>query len=526
VISAGELARLLGLHEPTAEQAAVIEAPLEPAVVIAGAGSGKTETMAARVVWLVANRLVEPEAVLGLTFTRKAAAELGRRIRRRLAQWRYVLERDSPEDVELLARLRAGEPTVSTYAAYAGRLVGEHALRLGAEPDARLLSPAQCWQLADTAVRAHSGSLPADIGTPGSVVNWVLAMAGQFADHLVTPEQVDGFCTSALATVETILAAGKRTKTGAVPEFATALRHRQALVALVEEYAAAKAVLPAVDFGDQMALAARLAALDEVRAAERDRYRAVLLDEYQDTGHAQVELLHGLFGSGHPVTAVGDPFQSIYGWRGASAGNIEAFDRRFLRADGTPATVHPLATSFRNDTAILDAANAVAAALHTGPTTLRLRARPGAGAGTVEVTRTETHEDEARWVAERMRKHWDAAARSRCSPGRCRTPACRSRSSASAGCSPRRKSPTWSRRCACSPTTARPHRWPGCCWVRAGASARVTSPPCGTAPAGSVAVRIRRAPLPRPATTTSSRWWRRWTISARPVSTRRRATRG
>jgi DNA helicase-2/ATP-dependent DNA helicase PcrA len=407
-ISAAELSRLLGLHEPTPEQAAVIESPLEPAVVIAGAGSGKTETMAARVVWLVANRLVEPESVLGLTFTRKAASELGRRIRRRLAQWRYVLEREWPEDVELLARLRAGEPTVSTYAAYAGRLVGEHALRLGAEPDARLLSPAQCWQLADAAVRTHSGSLPAGIGTPGSVVNWVLAMAGQFADHLVTPAQVDEFCTAALAAVERIRDAGKRTKSGAVPEFATALRHRQALVALVEEYSAAKAALPAVDFGDQMALAARLAALEEVRAAERDRYRAVLLDEYQDTGHAQVELLHGLFGAGHPVTAVGDPFQSIYGWRGASAGNIEAFDRRFRRADGTPAAVHPLATSFRNDTAILDAANAVAADLHTGPTTVRLRARPGAGAGIVEVTRTETHEDEARWVAERMRKHWDA----------------------------------------------------------------------------------------------------------------------
>jgi DNA helicase-2/ATP-dependent DNA helicase PcrA len=408
LIPAVELARLLGLHEPTAEQAAVIASPLEPAVVIAGAGSGKTETMAARVVWLVANRLVEPDAVLGLTFTRKAAAELGRRIRRRLAQWRYVVERDSPEDVDLLARLRAGEPTVSTYAAYAGRLVGEHALRLGAEPDARLLSPAQCWQLADSVVRSHTEPLPVDIGTPGSIVGWVLAMAGQFADHLVMPEQVDEFCTSALATVETILAAGKRTKTGAVADFGNALRHRQSLVALVENFAAAKAAVPAVDFGDQMALAARLAALDEVRAAERDHYRAVLLDEYQDTGHAQVELLHGLFGAGHPVTAVGDPFQSIYGWRGASAGNIGTFDRRFVRADGEPATVYPLATSFRNDAAILDAANAVAAPLHTGPTTPRLRARPGAGPGAVEVTRTETHEDEARWVAERMRKHWDA----------------------------------------------------------------------------------------------------------------------
>ncbi|HKB31163.1 MAG TPA: UvrD-helicase domain-containing protein, partial [Streptosporangiaceae bacterium] len=79
-----QLARLLGLPEPTSEQASVIGAPLRPMVVAAGAGSGKSETMASRVVWLVANGLARPERVLGLTFTRKAAAELSDRVRRRL----------------------------------------------------------------------------------------------------------------------------------------------------------------------------------------------------------------------------------------------------------------------------------------------------------------------------------------------------------------------------------------------------------------------------------------------------------
>src|SRR5689334_22503025 len=111
-LSAVELSGLLGLHAPTPEQAAVIESPLAPAVVIAGAGSGKTETMAARVVWLVANRQVRPDEVLGLTFTRKAAAELGKRIRRRLTQWRHVVERERPDEREHLAELLAGEPTV------------------------------------------------------------------------------------------------------------------------------------------------------------------------------------------------------------------------------------------------------------------------------------------------------------------------------------------------------------------------------------------------------------------------------
>ena len=139
-ISARQLAELFGSPAPTDEQAAVIQAPLAPCVVIAGAGSGKTETMAARVVWLIANRMVAPDQVLGLTFTRKAAAELAGRVRHRLAQWRAIVEQTAHDDTGYLAQLLAGEPTVLTYSAYAGRLVGEHALRLGREPGPRLLS--------------------------------------------------------------------------------------------------------------------------------------------------------------------------------------------------------------------------------------------------------------------------------------------------------------------------------------------------------------------------------------------------
>src|SRR5215475_9386508 len=88
--SPAQLARLLGIDEPTPEQSAVVSAPLAPMAVIAGAGSGKSETMAARLVWLVANRYVRPERVLGLTFTRKAAAELAGRVRSRLDGLRRV----------------------------------------------------------------------------------------------------------------------------------------------------------------------------------------------------------------------------------------------------------------------------------------------------------------------------------------------------------------------------------------------------------------------------------------------------
>src|SRR5689334_127496 len=176
----GHLARLLGLPEPTAEQAEVIAAPLEPLAVIAGAGSGKSETMAARVVWLVANRLVRPERVLGLTFTRKAAAELAGRVRERLA----VLH-EHPDLVE--PEVLDGEPTVSTYHAYASRLFGDHALREGLEPTMRLISPAVAWQIATRVVDSYDGPMDEIDWAPDTVTRAVIELSGDLAEHLRGP---------------------------------------------------------------------------------------------------------------------------------------------------------------------------------------------------------------------------------------------------------------------------------------------------------------------------------------------------
>ncbi len=406
-VTAIELAHLLGLNPPTDEQAAVIESPPAPAVVIAGAGSGKTETMAARVVWLVANRFVTPDSVLGLTFTRKAAAELGRRIRWRLAGWRHVVERERPADREHLAELLAGEPTVLTYSAYAARLVAEHAMRVGAEPNSRLLSQAVCWQLADSVVRRYPGALPTGVGALGSITQYVLALTSQLVDHLVEPDAVEQYCR-ALADELSAIYAGDPPPSSDAGRLWSSLQHRLALLPLVGDYAAAKRALQAVDFGDQMSLAAQLAQVPEVVQAERSRYGAVLLDEYQDTGHSQVCLLSGLFGDGHPVTAVGDPFQSIYGWRGASAGNIRRFATTFPLANSEPAAQFPLTTSWRNDEVVLRAANAVAAPLRHGAATIELRPRPEAGPGQIRLAVVETVEDEARWLAARMLAEWQA----------------------------------------------------------------------------------------------------------------------
>jgi DNA helicase-2/ATP-dependent DNA helicase PcrA len=391
--SPGQLARLLGLPEPTTEQAAVIAAPLQPVAVIAGAGSGKSETMAARLVWLVANGLARPERMLGLTFTRKAAAELADRVRRRLDGLRRA---GLPElDAELLA----GEPVVCTYHAYAGRLVAHHALREALEPSMRLITPAVAWQIAAAVVAAYDGPVDAIEWTPRSVTAAVLRLAGELAEHLRGPADVRAV-GEWLDRHAAAAPAGRTGAAAAIRKILGCQRTREQLLPMIERYAEAKRSREVLDFGDQVLLAARIAQRHpEIGAGERARYQAVLLDEYQDTSEAQLVLLRTLFGGGHPVTAVGDPCQSIYGWRGASAGSL----RRFA-SDFRGARTRTLSVSFRNSGRVLDAAAMIQDSLRAeAPLVPRLVAAPGAGRrGRVTCALLETAEQEARWVADQV----------------------------------------------------------------------------------------------------------------------------
>ena len=393
-----DVARLLGLPEPTPEQATVIAAPAQPMAVIAGAGSGKSETMAARLVWLVANGLVRPDRVLGLTFTRKAAAELADRVRARLDRLRRSgLAGDQQTD---------GDPVISTYHAYAGRLVGDHALREGLEPSMRLITPAESWQLAARIVAAYDGPM-GDVGWgPPTVTAAVLALAGELSEHLREPADV--------RAVGEWLTGRRAALGGKLPAYVRKMqesqRAREQLLPLAARYAAAKAAREVLDHGDQMALAARIASRHpQVGLAERGRYQVVLLDEYQDTSHAQLVLLRALFGGGHPVTAVGDPCQSIYGWRGASAGNLRRFAQDFPvlprpprpGAAGHPAPVRLLSTSFRNAGRVLDTAAVLQEQLRAeAPDVPRLVPAPDrAGRGKVACALLDTIAGEATWAA-------------------------------------------------------------------------------------------------------------------------------
>ena len=406
-----ELASALGLFAPTEEQAAVIAAPPGPLVVIAGAGAGKTETMAARVVWLVANGYASPGEVLGLTFTRKAAGQLLRRVRTRLA--RLAGTGIVPGGLD-----SADDPaTVSTYHAFAGTLLREHGLLLPIEPSTRLLSETEMWQLAFRVVTEHPVALNTD-KTPAAVTSMVLRLAGAMAEHLVDTEQLTDTHVELERLVHTLPAGPYQRDRGPSQWLLRMLAtqtERTELVPLIDALHKRMHAEKVMDFGTQMASAARLAStFPQVGEQLRQRFRVVLLDEYQDTGHAQRIALSSLFGGGVDdelaLTAVGDPIQSIYGWRGASATNLPRFTTDFPRSDGSPAPTLELRTSWRNPPTALYLANAVSAEARRRSVAVQaLRPRPGAEPGTIRCALLADVEAERDWVADHIARRYQDA---------------------------------------------------------------------------------------------------------------------
>lgn len=423
-VGPADLARALGLPPPTEEQAAVIAAPRGPLLVVAGAGAGKTETMAARVVWMVANRLVRPDEVLGLTFTRKAAQQLAQRIRQRLSRLAgsELVHRLDPSG-DLRQDILSGEPEVSTYHSYAGRLLDRYGMVLPLEPATALVSDTELWQIAFRVVSDWDGHIDTD-KVPSTVTQQVLALSGQLAEHLVDPAHLST-ARDELADLVVTLPPGPSQRDGdpgkPLMKVVETQDDRIALLPLVERLHEVLRREGRLDFGRQMSLSARLAADNpDVGRAERERCRLILLDEYQDTGHAQRVLLSSLFGGAQDpslsVTAVGDPMQSIYGWRGASAANLPRFVTDFPSARRRGAAVLAdrkfLSTSWRNPPEALVLANAVAEPLRArGVAVEELTARPGAVAGDVRLALTTTADEEREWVAGTIAHEYEAARR-------------------------------------------------------------------------------------------------------------------
>ncbi len=404
IATPAELAAAMGAPWHASDQQwAAITAPLAPAVVIAGAGSGKTTLMAARVVYLVLTGAVRPDQVLGLTFTTKAASELRGRIRQALTD-AGALDDSDPDAEDVL------EPTVATYNAYAAGLLTDHGLRIGHEPDTRVITDAARYQLGARVVDRHTGEVAFLSDHPKTVIQNLLDLDGSMSEHLVGPDDVRRVDAEALAGFRAAAEeerAGKNRSTyvDKIESAANAIERRGELLGLVDGYRRMKSDLGLMDFSDQIELGARLAEdQPEVGVAEREKFKVVLLDEYQDTSVAQATMLSRLFGGGHAVTAVGDPNQAIYGWRGASVSNILGFAETFPAGDGAVPS-YPLTVNRRSDRRILTVANRLAAPLYAATTAVRpLEPKPEAAEGVVATRVFETQREELAWLAGAVRE--------------------------------------------------------------------------------------------------------------------------
>lgn len=411
-------------HMPTDQQEKVITAPLKPTLVVAGAGSGKTATMSARVTYLVASGQVDPSQVLGLTFTRKATHELRERIENRLGQLYHYpgWTPSSSNDTQELTAV-AGEATVATYNSFAGALVREWGLEVGLETDTAVLTPASSWQIMYELMENWGQEFEEPFSSLDSATELALQVANSLNENLLSVDEARELMADLgqnLKDLRSVRGAAKAIDAKSLP----AMTKRIQVLDLVERYIDYKRENSLVDFGDQVALACRIVTDKRVGprviAQYRDRFKAVLLDEFQDTSVAQTILLSSLF-AGCGVVAVGDPNQAIYGWRGASSAALGQFHRHFSNGAGP---VLQLSTAWRNDPQILQAANRISDPLRaSGQVKVeKLVKRPGVGdeRGKVWAARVQDGLAEAELIAKFLAQRW--------SPSKSMAVLCRTRS--------------------------------------------------------------------------------------------------
>jgi DNA helicase-2/ATP-dependent DNA helicase PcrA len=291
-----------------------------PLLIIAGAGTGKTTVLTRRIAHLIATKRARPEEILALTFTEKAAAEMAERVDQ-LIPWGYA------------------ETQVLTFHAFGDRVLREWALEAGLDPRFRVLSqPEQVIFLRERLFR-----LPLDrfrpLGDPTRHLSALTTLVSRAKDEDVSPAEYRTWAQARLAAAATDEARDE------------AASHAE-LAAFYEAHQRLLGEAGLVDFGDQIhRTLVLLRRRPSVRAALRARFRYVLVDEFQDTNHAQLAMLELIAGEGSNLTVVGDDDQAIYRWRGAAAANLLAF-RRLHR--GAREVV--LVENYRSTQVILDAA--------------------------------------------------------------------------------------------------------------------------------------------------------------------------
>ncbi len=366
------------LHDLNESQRAAVTHGEGPLLIVAGVGTGKTTVITRRIAWLISEKRARPSEILALTFTERAAAEMEAR-------------------VDVLVPYGYVEAQIATFHSFCDRVLREHGLLLGLSPDFRVLTEAEQAIF----LKERLFDLPLDhfrpLGNPMRHLRALLGLFSRAKDEDVTPEAYAAYAEQ-LSRSAAELAHAEDAE--AIRE--EALKQRE----LAQTYAVYQRLLAEggfVDFGDQIALTLRLfREHPTVLEQYRQRFRYVLIDEFQDTNHAQFELLR-LLASHRNLTVCGDDDQSIYKFRGAAISNILNFQQSF--ADASTVV---LDDNYRSTQAILDASYRLIQ--HNNPDRLEIRAgvnkrlRSHQGAGRPpRVHHFESLDDECEFVASTIR---------------------------------------------------------------------------------------------------------------------------
>jgi len=310
------------LHGLNAQQRRAVCHGEGPLLVVAGAGTGKTQVITRRIAWLIATRRARPSEILALTFTDKAADEMQTR-------------------VDELVPYGHTDAAISTFHAFGDRLVREFALDLGLPTDPRVLSRPEVVIFLRERLFDFDLDLYRPLGDPTRFLGALATLFSRCKDEDVSPAAYLEFATELSAGLDggpdSRRAAAGATAAEPLPDEAAALeedvRRQTELARAYGRYQGLLHEAGFIDFGDQVGLALRL--LRESPAARLElqrRFRYILVDEFQDTNRAQSELVELLAAPRGNVTVVGDDDQSIYKFRGAAISNILEFKRRHPRA--------------------------------------------------------------------------------------------------------------------------------------------------------------------------------------------------
>lgn len=329
---------LKGLNSAQKKAVTTTDGPL---LIIAGAGTGKTTVITHRIAYIIEKKLAKPSEILALTFTEKSAGEM-------------------EERVDVLVPYGYIDTWIATFHAFGNRVLQENAIDLGLPPDFRVMTRPQQVLFCHQNLFAFNLDYYRPLSNPTKFIEAILSFISRAKDEDITPKQYLNYVKKLKKTPNKKLEMSKE-------EFKTEIKRQEELASVYKKYEELKEKAGLLDFGDQVILTVRLFR-DRAKILKeyQEKFKYILVDEYQDTNWAQNELVKLLASSKKNICVVADDDQSIYRFRGASISNVLEFKKEYPKTK-----IVSLIENYRSTQPLLDSSYKLIK--HNNPDRLEVR---------------------------------------------------------------------------------------------------------------------------------------------------------